>query len=431
MKHKIAGMLKALPSALKQMFPRLWRGISFNLVWKLMSLLFALFLWSYVITTSPNITREKMISGVDIVVTGQSALGNRLAVLTDTGQLEDVLVRVRVAQSSFSQVTSDNVRVELDLSTIRTVGKHSVRLRGTSTYGTITQIWPQYIELEVENRDERIVPVRVMLSGEKDPDYWYWAHTPNPERITVTGPASLVQMVSSASAELDVTNLKEPYNGIARVNLLNAQREPITAQMGQSSSSVALSVDVYPQRTVDIVSQVSDLCVGQVPRGYEIAMVDVEPKALTVAADQQLLDSLGAITIEPVDVTGRVRTFTGIAKINAIEGMRNLSSKEVTVKVTIQEQSITRDMEVPLQLVNMPGDKLVSCSVDRVDVRITGPYSVTQALSERNVLATVNLAGLTSGEYELPVEVTVVDQADVMAVSQTADVRVTVRDGME
>ena len=66
------------------------RGIvSRNIGLKCLSILMALFLWSYVITTNPNITRNKMVSDIGMYVTGQSMLTSRnLALVTDVASLK-------------------------------------------------------------------------------------------------------------------------------------------------------------------------------------------------------------------------------------------------------------------------------------------------------------------------------------------------------
>ena len=408
---------------------KLWASLSNNLWLKLLSVVLALFLWSYVISTTPSITRDKTLSDISITVTGQSVLEDSrgLAVLTDLNALESVRVRVRVSQSSYAQVTSDNVRVELDLSSIRQEGKQSVRLQGSTTYGSVVEVYPQYIDLEVEKRDQRYVPVNVELTGVDTTSYWYSVSSRNPSQVVVSGPTSLVKTVSSAQVLLDVSGLTETHSWEEGFQLLDAQQQEIPGALSVSTSSVRVTVEVYPIRVLTLSQEADQLTSGQVPEGYRVDQVEVNPTQVVVAAEQALLDGLTELTIEPVDLTGATQTFTAIAQVQTLKGIKYLSSDEVSVTVTISEQELTkRFSNVSLNLENQPQGMRAVPSAKRVDVKVTGPYSLVSQLIREDIQATVALAGLTQGQYELPVEIAVDNYPDLACSAQPAAITVTV-----
>lgn len=409
---------------------KLWGSLSNNLWLKLLSVVCALFLWSYVISSTPSITRDKTLSDIAITVTGQSVLEDSrgLAVLTDLSDLEDARLRVRVAQSNYALVTNDNVRVELDLSSIRQEGKQSVRLRGTSTYGSVVEVYPQYIDLEVEKRDQRYVPVNPVLTGEIDTTHWHYSVSRiNPSQVVVSGPTSRVRMVSEAQVSLDVTGRTETHSRIESFTLLDAQKQEVPGNLSVSTSSVTATVEIYPTRVVSITQNAAELVSGQLPDGYQVDKVEVNPTQVVVAADQALLDGLGELAIEPVDLTGATQTFTTIANIQTLKGIKHLSSEEVSVTVSISEQALTkRFSNVSLQLDGTPQGMRVTPSAKRVDVKVEGPYSVVRTLTRDDIQATVNLAGLTVGQYELPVEISVDNYPDLSCVALPATITVTV-----
>ena len=408
---------------------KLWASLSNNLWLKLLSVVLALFLWSYVISTTPSITRDKTLSDISITVTGQSVLEDSrgLAVLTDLNALESVRVRVRVSQSSYAQVTSDNVRVELDLSSIRQEGKQSVRLQGSTTYGSVVEVYPQYIDLEVEKRDQRYVPVNVELTGVDTTSYWYSVSSRNPSQVVVSGPTSLVKTVSSAQVLLDVSGLTETHSWEEGFQLLDAQQQEIPGALSVSTSSVRVTVEVYPIRVLTLSQEADQLTSGQVPEGYRVDQVEVNPTQVVVAAEQALLDGLTELTIEPVDLTGATQTFTAIAQVQTLKGIKYLSSDEVSVTVTISEQELTkRFSNVSLNLENQPQGMRAVPSAKRVDVKVIGPYSLVSQLIREDIQATVDLAGLTQGQYELPVEIAVDNYPDLVCSAQPAAITVTV-----
>ncbi len=422
--------MKLNKEGIDRLLPRIWQALTHNLAYKLLSILIALGLWSYVLYVNPSITREKTLSGVDIAVSGQSVLSSRgFALATDlVGVLSSARVTVRVSQSAFALVSTDNVHVEMDLSALRKTGKQAVRLRGTSTYGTVTQVWPDSVEVEVENQDQRYVPVNAQITGERADGYWYNVSRVNPSQITVTGPTSLVQKVSSAQVDVDVTGRDGAGSRVEQLHLLDAHGDPVEADyaLSRSTSSVTVAVDIYPTKQIQVTATPGESVEGGVRRGYTLESIDVNPETVVVAADQSLLDTLDGLSIEPIDVTGADRSFTQIANIAMLNGIKYLSSDQVTATVNIVEQELTRRYtNLSASLVGIGEGVESNWQSPKLEVKLVGPYSQVQSLSRNDLLVWVDASGFGPGVYDLPVQVSVDNYPDLDITVDPATVRVT------
>ena len=124
-----------------------------------------------------------------------------------------------------------------------------------------------------------------------------------------------------------------------------------------------------------------------------------------MAADQELLDNLTELLIQPVDVSGLSQTFSQRTRIATLTDFQDISTEQVYVTVAIEEIQQSAWAEVNLTFVNIPDD--MSCTFTSADFRalITGPASRVQALVESGVEAVVDVSGLSAGEYTLPITV--------------------------
>jgi YbbR domain-containing protein len=415
---------------IKKLLPHLWKGLTHNIGYKLLSVVIAMALWGYVLYANPSITREKTLSGVSISVSGQSVLSSRLlAISTDLDSaLSSARVTVRVSQSAFSLVSTDNVSVELDLSSIRGTGTQTVRLRGTTTYGTVTQVWPESVELEVEKLDQRFVPVNARITGTQIGGYWYNVSRVNPSQITVSGPTSLVQKVSYAEVDVDVTDRTTAGSRVEQLRLVDAHGDAVEADyaLSRSTNSATVTVDIYPTKQIEVMATPAESVLGDVRRGYTLESLSVNPDTVMVAADQSLLDTLDHLTIEPVDVSGADRTFTQIANISMLKDIKYLSSDQVSVTVNIVEQLQTRRYtNIEASLTGLRDGLSASWKSPRLEVKLSGPYSQVQSLSRNDLIAWVDLTGYGAGTYDLPVQVTVDNYPDLSITVEPATVRVT------
>ena len=232
MKDKFLSLLKRFGKAF-------WGSLSHNLGLKLLSLLLAILLWSYVVSSNPSITRTKDINGLTAYLGNESTLNaNRLALASDPSQaLDGISVRLEVPQASYALADAENVQVTVDLSSVRAAGTQEVALRATTSYGRVVSIVPESVKLEFETYDSRSVPVNAAISGEQREDTWYNINRLNPEELVISGPSSVVQTVASAYVYVDVTGRENSYITAARFVLFDYAGEELPQTLLSSSSS--------------------------------------------------------------------------------------------------------------------------------------------------------------------------------------------------
>lgn len=406
--------MKNVWAVIKGALQKFWGVLAHNLGWKIVSIVCAMFLWSYIISVDSSITSIKTLANVEISTSGLTILQSRdLALLTDVSALDPVHVRVETSQSNYSRVTNDTVRAELDLSQVTKAGVQQVDLIGVTAYGKVVQITPSSVEVTIESRGSRYVPVNVEFTGDVKSNLWYNITRTNPAQVLVSGPSSLLQSVASARVQIDVTGQTASYDRSAPLTLLDEQGNEIGSALTASPSFIMMSIDVYPKAQLSVNHNIDTATVGTLPEGYEITGVDVQPETVTVAGEQSLLDELDELSFVPISVDGRTSSFTAISTINALRDMRYISSEQVTVTVYIAESTLTDSFQsLPISVRGKAADRTVTLSVDKSEVRLSGPYSLVNNLEESDVNVYVDVTGLEKGQYELPVSVAI-DGGDV------------------
>lgn len=387
-----------LPRPLRWLFG----SLANNLGLKMLSLLLAILLWNYVINTNTSITRQKTLYNLTGTLSGQSALtDNQLALTEDPAELLSGLsVTVEAPQADYSRVSAGNVQVTLDLSNVRAVGTQEVPLRATSTYGRVRGIMPQSIELTFEELDARNVSVNPVIDGVAD-GYWYNVSRTNPSMITVSGAASVVQSIASARVNADVSDLHASAVKVLPYVFLDAEGNPIPqAMLNRSTSSVSVSLDVYPSREIPFATDITSLVTGQPADGYVVESVTIQPESVVVAAEQELLDSLTVLMIDPVSVNGASQSFSVRSTVAQLSDFKNISSEQVYVNVNIAEETVTGYVDnVRVQFDGMP-ENLVA-TYEPLGVYVTGPRSAVEAVKESGLTVEVDLTGYEAGYYLL------------------------------
>lgn len=406
-----------------------WLMISHNFGLKMLSLLVAILLWNFVITTNASITRTKTVTGLTGYMTGRTTLTDAygLALLDDPSEaLNDVSVMLDVAQSDFSSVTPNNVQVTLDLSNVRRTGVQEIPLKATTNYGRILKIIPSTVLLNVETLDSRVIPVNVQMVGKPESDRWYKVNRSNPASLTIKGPASLVQSIASAYVYIDVTDARSNFTAVEQFVLLDNEGNEISQKMlERSASSVSVSMDVYPIKEIPVSKDLGNVIIGQPADGYVVTNVSIQPESLTVAADQDLLDDINSLLINPVSVEGMSQSFSARAKVSKLSAFKSISAEEVYINVTIAEETVSAWVEdVRISYINK-GEGLSMIAPEKtVRVYVTGPRSAIEELQQNGFVATVELEGLGVGSHSLGISFPVTTFPDVVFTPEKGEISV-------
>ncbi len=417
-------------AAVKALAAKLWRIVSHNLMWKILSVVIAILMWSYIVSADSSITRTKVLSSVDVSLSGQSVLQSRLlAVVMDEDEaLASVRVKVKVPQANYARVTADSVSVELDLSRVRQTGRQEVELVGTTAYGEVVQITPSTLEVDIEPMDTRVVPVNVELQNQDEDKYYYVVSQSNPSQLTISGASSVVQRIAQAQALVNVEGMTTGRNVSVKYALLDEEGNEVTQLVSKPTSSVMVGLSIDPIARLSVDASIETATTGTLPDGYRITRVEVQPETITVAGDPSLLGELDVLTFEQVNVTGRTQSFSTVATVNALDAMKYVSTRQVTVTVYIEEESqVARFENVKLSVSGLREGCAAELSDETVRVKATGAYSEMGQLTESHLLAAVDLTGLTPGEYDLPVQVTADNYPSVTFEVEPQTVHVAIR----
>lgn len=425
--------MKAILDVLKKLLGFLKRWILDNFWLKVFSLLIAMGLWSYVLTNDATITRERTLTNLYVSTTNQSTFDGRSLALTQS--LSDILPQVRVSvevtQSDYYKITSNNVRVELDLSRVRETGEQTVPLTASTVYGEVTGIYPESVTLDVDTLEKRDVQVEVQLKGASD-DHWYSTPTSNPAIITVSGPAAQVEQVTNARAVMDLTDV-DTTGTITRAvsfTLLDERQNEISyPTLTLSSNSVITSVDAYPLKSVPVETDQAKIITGSVPNGYQIDSVEVQPAEIFVAGSQRFLDTLSTVQIYSINVNNMHATTTKTTRVNRQSDMRDLSTEEVLVTIHISEKERVRTFDGISAALKGEAELGLTARLSgktEFKVTVTGPHSQVTALESDSITLYADISGLGAGQYELPVQCSVDGGSDITASVEPATVSVTI-----
>ncbi|MBR2222993.1 MAG: hypothetical protein IJ973_01585, partial [Christensenellaceae bacterium] len=390
--------------------------VKHNFWQKLVVFLFAFIIWSYILVDS-NPVRRCEVNNITLAVMGTSELEAKHLIVTE-GLLEEysIDVDIEAEQNDHRFINSNNVTAHIDLSSINSDGEAVLSVHVETKYGIVKSVTPSEITVTAENIVERQVPVTYEYTG--DPELGYHVFEPEFMNNTVTlkGAESVVRKVTEAKCMISIVGLKDTITKSWSTNLLNYSGNKVEygGLIIGGAPSVSATVRVLPMREVEIAASLENTIIENIPEGYEVSEISVQPTSMQIAGDAELIESIEKLALEPISVKG----LTGLQAINAtveeLDGVSYLAPRTVTVVLEITEIELTKVFRgVPIE-VRGNDDAVINQRI--VDVTVTGPGSVVSQLEAKKLVIYADAANLSAGTYLVPLHVEKIEGIDMAKV---------------
>lgn len=385
---------------------KIFEMLRHNWGYKLLAFIFAFVLWASVMSGS-NPERVVTLSDIPVRIDNLDALREKGMTLQHAVEAyaRTAQVRLEVRRNDLDRVTDSTVVLWVDLGTINATGGHQLEIRSMTTLGSVVSITPSSLTVEADQYTEDVIPVQVATENALGEGYWRDTLSLTPSVIEVRGPRKLIDRIARAQVTLDLAPITSDYNASHPFALLDEDGNEIEeTAISLSSESVILSMQVRPTREVPLLAEQAVVGDDRLPRGYEIAGIEVYPATVTVAAPAEILDTIEGIALSPIDVANAVSDVYGTVSMSVPEGVVVLGEKTAELMVRVRETETTKTFdEVPIQIRGL-GDGISAEPVTQTaTVTVTGPVNAMGDLIKSGVKLYVDASGLAPGTHTLRV----------------------------
>jgi YbbR domain-containing protein len=388
-----------------------WRRVATPIALAAVSLLAAIVLW-VAVTDAEDPNRVAIFSGA--IEVRPVNIGEGLAVASI--QPANVSFRISASEEQFARLTTADFRAEVDLSGRRETGTSIELPVITRTVGTrdveIVESIPSFVSVVLEPSTSKLVPVLANPIGSPGQGFSYERIEPNPTTVRVTGAPSLVQLVASATADVNLTGRRASLQEQFRLSPRDLQGADIRGvSVDPPNAEIRVIVE---QREVILPLTIVPPVQGNVAEGYGLAGLTVDPPIVPVSGPLELLQALSFLTTEPIDLSGLKADTTRSVRLRVPPGLattRDAVSVRIRVVPTEAEIAVT----VAPQAINVPENMRAEVQTASITVKLRGELPVIQAAAS-SVRATVNVNGLPEGVHVVAPSVSAPDNVRVGSV---------------
>ncbi len=269
-----------------------------NLSLKIISLLFAIVLWFYIIQVqAPEI--ERNIKDVPVLFTQQAELNSRNLMLINDKEYS-VDLKIRGQRKFLQDLDNTDVAVSADVGNIYSTGTHTIHTSVAVPYGNVEVLnqSPSLVTVTVDEIVEIEKEILVVTTGEPKSGYVVGKTKTNPETILVKGAKTIVGGVDHARVVIDVAGKDEDISTVQAIEMVSSSGTVIDSTFAElSKDKVEVHCEILKEKSVSLEPVFAD-GVNTDAEWYELE--DNSVKSIDVAGMGSALEKLNKIQTEKI-----------------------------------------------------------------------------------------------------------------------------------
>lgn len=386
-----------------------------NVTAKVLSILFALVLWIYVMSdVNPRETRTE--SNVQVQLMGIEDIRSQGLVIEGSNSFT-ISVKLTGRRDEVYKISRNDIKAVADIRGYR-VGTNSIPVEITAPQGIEIDYSPKFIKLELEEIVKRQKEVSLVITGSPPEGYVVGEAEFKPTIVWVEGPESSVNSIERIIAKLEVIQDTVNISASLPLKAVNSKGAEVTnIDIKSSYIDVVLPIDRVNQIRIE-----PDISITT-QEGYEIIEIAVVPQQVSLRGQDEIIKQITVINTEKISKENITENFEAIVPLKVPEGVTVLG--EPTVKVRVSVQRITE------QTYNFSRDNIIFTNLRRglnvnkssipetIEVRITAPQSVIQSIAAKDIQLVADLKEFDTGQHSVNLVVVVpsVEEAKIRSIT--------------
>ena len=261
---------------------------------KLLSVAIAFGLWVLVVQIE-NPIESKDFSNIPVKIINTEQLaeeGKVYEVLDGSDIIKRVDIRAR--KKILSDIKDGDIVAVADLSKLTEMNTVWIDLSVPFYSREISEIYAsnktqEVLKLSIDMKSTKNLPLTVNVKGEVAEGYLRIGARADLNRITISGPASKVEQISSAVVDVDVKGITSDLSASGEIKLYDKDGKLVDEKsIEKSDRTVGVKVSVLATKEVPIKYNV----IGTPAKGYQTTdLVESTPNVIKIAGQSSVLDA--------------------------------------------------------------------------------------------------------------------------------------------
>ncbi len=376
---------------------------------KLASLIFAVLIWFFVTNINDPV--------ISVRYTNIPVSLKNTNLITDQGQIYTVLdnsdvinsVTIYAPRTVIDSLTQNNVVATADVQDLSSLNTVSINVDTNKYRDKIDRIVlsSDVVKLSVERKATKTLALTATTSGVLSEGYVIGDVSTEQNMIRISGPESIVNKVSKASVDVDVTGFTSNIGTDADIVLYDNEGNPIESlqSLTMNIKTVRVNVVIYETKYVPVTYSIT----GEPAAGYALTgEIESNPEKVLIAGRSNIIASVNEIRVtdDSLNVSGYTGNLTSTVDLSRfLTSGVYFGDKEFsgTASVVVHIGPIVdKTLDINIRSIELDDGiegfniKIDDGEYDRVSLTVQGLQSALSGVNASVISGTVDLSNLKS-----------------------------------
>ena len=378
---------------------------------KLLSLIGAIFLWTFVISEE-NPKVNTTINNVPIIYENENSLNSRGLVLIDDTR-PTINLDITGQRNQIMNITPQHIRVSTDLSNYEE-GTHVLKLKYDLPTGIELVEAPIQKSIDIQAVITKDFHVAVDLQGVIQEGYILESTKTTPETISVRGPRSSVESINTIKAVLNTSSLQQDIVSNVTIEPLDSEGNIVEGiTLGQNFVNINAAVNKSKEVPLKVET------VNNLPEDMRLLGITSTPNNFFIKGDAEVIDPITEIHSVKIDLSKINKTQTIDLEVNLPTGV-SLVNNDIAFESRIDvEKKVEKTFTLPSSMIELKGlEEGITYQFDRANfnVIIKGYMDEVEAVRPENFSVSYDAKNVTTQAITIKPVVTLTNNLEIVSI---------------
>lgn len=385
-----------------------------DLTAKILTLVIAIFLWSYVMSEE-NPIEIREYKNITVSYTNAAVLDRQGFFIIEPEEVKiDVEVTGKRNDFSKNKFNASNIIAQIDLSGYsegQVKIPITVDLLGQPSGIRVVNHDPKEALFTLDSIISKEIPIDIDYQGELSEEYVQGTATARPQSIMISGPKTWVNEVQKAQAMIDLTGKMENFTVPTLVKILNDKGEEVRG-VEKEPRFVDITIPIFriAELPIELVT------INELPENYAITDIKISPKTVVVKVDSSITQ-LKEIKSVAIDINTMLENEITKIELDLPEGVTLLNEdEEISISYNVNE-IITNIIEFTfndIEIRNLSARLRVENGVpEKYSIKLTGYDSDFKDVDLEGLNIYIDLDNYEKGEHQVVINWEEIDKFSI------------------
>ncbi len=388
---------------------------------RIISVLFAVFLWFFVLDSSNPISSVEISIPLNIV--NEDIMKDSGIIVKERNFPKSVSVNIKGRKDKISNFSSNDAEAILDLSKVNDVDTEflhvDVYISENRSGVMFDGVTPRVISLELEKVGENPFPVKIITTGTPKENYKIIGVSAVPETVSIEATDSVINSIGEVRAFVDISDISGDI--VLKKECLVFSKDGEEAI--ELDKPIIVDIKVEVAKEIPIVPNVK----GRPARNYSDGIHKVTPAKALIAGPTDVVNWIDNIKTEVIDIENINESTTKTVAIELPSGVRLVDTpKHVNVDVIIEQLATKQIIFKKEDILFENRENLFEYNIEgeSIGIDVTGNSGELDRIGRESLKPSIDVRGLGEGSYTRILKIVLPNTVEM---SQNFEVKFTVK----